>query len=196
VTVRSPELAATDGLLTQPSSESDSLGLEELFYLLAQLECLESLFDSHKNFEESFRRALHVRLSQSLILPFRNFRSRLWLGFSSLRRETARQLDAGQRDVLWMEFVLKRVSLQDVFESPMHSFSASAIRDQHLGALVVNRGGLAEMTRLMKNLYVEQRRVVLREFAIRVLPAAVLVVSSLIAISMAALFLHSLLFGS
>jgi hypothetical protein len=52
------------------------------------------------------------------------------------------------------------------------------------------------MTHLMQKIYIEQRRLVLKEFVLRVLPAAVLVVSSVIALSMAALFLHSLLSGT
>ncbi|MEY4064968.1 MAG: hypothetical protein RIR26_1176 [Pseudomonadota bacterium] len=196
MTVRSPELAADDALLTQLRSETDAVGLSEVFYFLSQLQCIEALFDSAKTFEESYRKALHAHLSRSLVTSLWNFRVRLWLGFASLRRELILQLDAGQRDVLWMEFVLTRVSLHDAFENPTNYCNPATIRDQHLRATVESRGGLVEMTHLMQKIYIEQRRLVLKEFVLRVLPAAVLVVSSVIALSMAALFLHSLLSGT
>lgn len=194
--VRSPELAATDELPRQGISETDTVGLDDLFYFLAQLECLEALFDSQKVFLETFQSAVRNELSQNLSFVPWKFRTRLWFGLESMQKEMARRLTAGERDVLGVEFVFKRISLGEVFTGPLSSCGAVRVRDQHLQCLVESRGGLDEMLRQTKTLYSQQRSLALKEFVLRILPTAVLVLSSAVALSMAVLFLRSLLSGA
>jgi hypothetical protein len=196
VAVRSPELAATDELLQQSSSEAGNVGLEDLFYFLAQLQCLEALSESQTTFVETFQSAVRNVLSQSLSFVPWKFRARLWLGLDSMQKEMARHLTAGERDVLSVEFVFKRISLSDVFTDPLRSCAVAKVRDQQMQCSVESQGGQVEMLRLIKALYSEQRSLALKEFILRVLPTAVLVLSSAVALSMAVLFLRSLLSGA
>jgi len=197
VTLYSPELVGEVSAVGTMAAESvvPSSSLEDSFLLLARLGCVSALSEPSETLKAQIDSSLREELRLALVFNKLSKRFVLWLGFERFARVLRRDLDASARDVLLVEFVLSQISIQQVFEQSQSWNRMRTTSSQYLESLVGKLGGADGLSLLLRDSYREQRDSLGKEVFLRSLPTAVLVVSSIIAIAMALVFIRSLTTG-
>lgn|GEM_PF-691454 len=197
MTLYSPELVGEVSAVGTMAAESvvPSSSLEDSFLLLARLGCVSALSEPSETLKAQIDSSLREELRLALVFNKLSKRFVLWLGFERFARVLRRDLDASARDVLLVEFVLSQISIQQVFEQSQSWNRMRTTSSQYLESLVGKLGGADGLSLLLRDSYREQRDSLGKEVFLRSLPTAVLVVSSIIAIAMALVFIRSLTTG-
>ena len=197
MTLYSPELvgevSAVGAMAAQAVVPSSSL--EDSFLLLARLGCVSALSESSDSLKAQIDSAIREELRAALSFSQLSKRFVMWLGFEGFAQLLRRDLDASERDVLLVEFVLSQISIQQLFEQSQSWNRMRTTSSQYLESLVGKLGGADGLSLLLRDSYREQRDSLGKDVFLRSLPTAVLVVSSIIAIAMALVFTRSLTTG-
>ena len=197
MTLYSPELVGEVSAVGAMAAEAvvPSSSLEDSFLLLARLGCVSALSESSDILKAQIDSAIREELRAALSFSQLSKRFVMWLGFEGFAQLLRRDLDASERDVLLVEFVLSQISIQQLFEQSQSWNRMRTTSSQYLESLVGKLGGADGLSLLLRDSYREQRDSLGKDVFLRSLPTAVLVVSSIIAIAMALVFTRSLTTG-
>lgn len=197
MTLFSPEMTAGDGVRDGALvSESGRRNLDPvLIIVLARLGCLSGSFENPEKLVESFSVAVRDELGSATSIAQIRSRIGLWLGFRSFSKTLCSETDDFTRDVLMCRHVFSQTELAALFEE---GASWAGIYKKSHQRLLDSLSSADAQGNLMSELsaaYKAQRDQIVREFVLKTLPTVVLVLSTLIAVVMAAVVWRSLFIG-
>lgn len=194
MTVESPELISDRGINAEVVTDSAVLNasLEDSFLLVAQLGCLSALSESSELLSKKMDEAIRAELLSTVSLARSAGSASLWFGFERFATKLTANIGPSRRDALIVEFLLGRMSIQQVFDPNMNWRRLRSLADEQLQLTGEKFGGNQGFYSLLHESYRTQRNALAKELFFKSLPTLVLVVSSLIAIAMALLFTRSL----
>jgi len=195
--VHSPELLGNVAEVVQTSTDvvHEPRTLESVFFLLANLGCLDVLASSSENLKTQLDDSIRGKLQDSVGVMHLSKSLSLWTGFERFLRASAAQMSDCERDRVRVAFALTQSTPTQLFDPSMNWTVLQALGARQFEKLIVARGGAAVVESFVRVAYRRQRDALARELLLRALPMAVLWLAGLVAIAMALLFTRSLVSG-
>lgn len=197
MTTSSPGLTHDNTSVLTENENGATSADSRLFYLLLQLDCLPALFENSARLTLSVEQAMQSFLRESLSTHLFGLAKqvRIWFSLSSFIESFSSPEERAVLELKMTQFILSKTSVVSLFEEDL-SWSTLQSRTNHV--LVKNLTELNAQEDLMQvfsRVFIAQRNTLIKEILLKALPSIVLLISTLIALVMAAIVGRSLIVG-